>query len=100
MAFARNLPRIVTREHAARYCGHTSLVEFDKWARRVGCLPVPGRRSPHYCLRQIDAVLDVQMGLSPALAPASSVADEYFAADAHSNPEHQEGPKAPGRRNG
>lgn len=86
MAGSRFLrPRILPRSRAASYCGHDSLEEFDRWARRVGLMPVPGRNGAFYDVRQMDYAIDLLMGIndtSGARAAEQSAAGEYFSSRA------------------
>jgi len=60
MAAAR-LPRLLTAEEAAEYCGRLPLAEF----RRLGWGRVRDLRSERYDIVVLDARLDAIAGLSP-----------------------------------
>lgn len=64
MATAR-LPRLLTVDEAAEYCGRLPVAEFRRlqWGR------VPSLRSERYDIVALDAHLDALAGLSPKSHP-------------------------------
>jgi len=59
------LPRLLTAEEAADYCGRLPLAEF----RRLGWGRVRDLRSERYDIIALDAQLDALAGLSPKSTP-------------------------------
>lgn len=67
MTAAGLIPRILDANAAAAYCGFATddkaVRSFKAWARKRGILTVPGRKG-HYDRMQIDAALNLTMGLT------------------------------------
>lgn len=56
------VPRMLTREQAAEYCGCESLSAFDEWRRR-GIIPGPMSGTTKWDRKLIDRWLDRRSGL-------------------------------------
>ncbi len=72
------VPRGLTREQAAEYCGCESLQAFEDWVRR-GIVPGPMAGTRRWDRKAIDRALDRRSGLVEA---AVSSFEEWAAANA------------------
>ena len=69
------LPRVLTKDQAAEYCGCESLAAFDDWQRR-GIIPPPISGTTRWDRKAIDRALDRRSGL---LSDAGPSIDEWLA---------------------
>ena len=74
------IPRLLTREQAAAYCG-LSMQGFSQWVK-AGRLPGPIKGTARWDLRAIDAALDAASGI--CATDEESDFDRWKAKHAHS----------------
>ncbi|MBX9934421.1 MAG: hypothetical protein K2Y56_23390 [Methylobacterium sp.] len=72
------VPRGLTREQAAEYCGCETVDAFDNWRRR-GIVPGPIPGTQRWDRKAIDRALDRRSGLFNDAAPSI---DEWLAENA------------------